>query len=194
MTTDTTTKAETKRDRVRRLLIHPLEKDGMRKRHRTPDEMHRAFLDRIADTLSYMSDVKLRLFQKILVSKGEGAEKHFWPSYVTIRGWAEQIDPRPLDHEPEILSWFRSKAGPLALQADCHVEQYQFIQKKKRPPMAQETAYIIDAAKSRRDDHERWSELIERRGVAYMADEKHAIDEYQKIDAIVREIIEGREA
>lgn len=194
MTAETIEKTETKRDRVRRLLIHPLEKDGMRKRHRTPDEVHRAFLDRIADTLSYMSDVNLGLFHKILVSKGEGAEKHFWPSYVTIRGWAEQIDPRPLDHEPEILSWFRSKAGPHALAADCHVEQYKFIQKKKRPPMAQETTYILDTAKTRRDNHKRWRELIARRGEAYMADEKHAIEEYEKIDAMVRGIIEGREA
>lgn len=191
MTTEMTTKAESKRDRVRRLLIHPLEADGFRKRKAVPDEMHRAFLDRVADHLSYMSDSQLGLLRAMLSSKGEGSARHFWPCFATIHGWAEQVQPQPLAELPEILRWFRSRAGPEALRADCHVEQYQFWQRKKRPPMARERVEITERATRRRANHVRWTELIGRRGEARLRDEAHAMADYAKREAYVRQLIEG---
>lgn len=191
MTTDTTTKAETKRDRVRRLLIHPLEEDGFRKRKAKPDEMHHAFLNRIADNLAYMSDANLRLLQRMLVTKGEGSQKNFWPDYVTIVGWAEEIEPSPLAEDPVILSWFRSKAGPLAMEADCHVETYDFICRKKRPPMARETVYITDTAKARREQHVRWQTLIKERGPKNYREEAYRMQQFAEREANVRALIEG---
>ena len=84
-----TTKAETNRDRVRRLLIEPLTRDGMRFPREVSDEVQRKRLDQMADDLGHMSDGNLVRLRLCLRSKGGGSAKCFWPGRVTIVGFAE---------------------------------------------------------------------------------------------------------
>lgn len=146
--TQTAPKPETKRDRVRRLLITPLERDGMRKRHKADEDAHKAFLNRIADGMAYLSDDGLKILRGSLATKGEGVKRDFWPSYLTINALAEHIQHRPLEQIPGLLSWFCSKAGDEARQADRLVSEFKFWTDHKRPPLSEsEKRLIADRAR-----------------------------------------------
>lgn len=136
-------RAESNRDRVRRLLLDPL---GFRFRKDQDPEEGRKLLDRIADDLAYLDDRELGVLRAILESKGEGAARCFWPAFATFRGFAEAVRPRPLDQVPELRSWFGSVEGPRARAAGTLVETWQFIEAKKRPPVMPGDAEAIARA------------------------------------------------
>ena len=58
--TEEQTTTETNRDRVRRLFINPMIELGFRFPHRTPEDIVRKRLDRMADDLGYLTDENLR--------------------------------------------------------------------------------------------------------------------------------------
>ena len=127
---------ETKRDRVRRLVIGPMVDAGFRFKKGTDPDKEKTNLNRMADALDYLGDDKLAILREVLMTKGEGTQKHFWPSYATVIGWAEAIQPRALEDVPEILGWFKSRAGEQALDGGRLVAEFQFWQAKKRPPLS----------------------------------------------------------
>lgn len=127
---------ETGRDRVRRLLIGPLQEAGFRFRKGTVEDKAQADLDRIADSLGYLSDRALDVLRASLLTKGEGAARCFWPAYATIVGLAEAFEPRPLEEVPEIARWFRSAAGREAMATDRLAAEFAFWEKLKRPPVS----------------------------------------------------------
>lgn len=125
---------ENKRARVRRLVLQPLQDLGFRFPKGTPEEKQRAMLDRLADSITYMSDKGLIALQKSLQTKGEGTAKCFWPCRATVMGWAEALEYRPLDELPELLGWFRSRAGAEAMKGGVLLAEYLFWRDNKRPP------------------------------------------------------------
>lgn len=159
---------ESKRGRVRRLLIAPLEADGFRKRRDVSAEAHAAFLDRVADSLGYMSDRGLQVLRASLATKGEGSAKHHWPSFATIDGLAEAFEPRPLRERPELLRWFASRAGQAAMAGGEGrlVAEHAFWRRTKRPP-------IMDADKrsiaERAAELDRRAQMIRERAEAGLA-------------------------
>ncbi|QFT81176.1 hypothetical protein FIU89_11200 [Roseovarius sp. THAF27] len=192
VTTDAMTTDEGKRARVRRLLIHPLAADGFRKRVKTSDEDHRNFLDRVADSLAYMTDDGLRALRRSLATKGDGSSRDFWPSYACIIGLAEAFEPRPLEHAPELLRWFASRAGPAALEAGRHVAEYEFWKKHKRPPvMPGDKARVAEVAAKWNDKAERIRDVIRRRGRANFDDDLQWLDWYEKTWTDVEALIDG---
>jgi hypothetical protein len=127
---------ETKRDRVRRLFIDRLSQDGMRFKHGTPEFEQKKRLDRMADDLSYMSDNNLEKLRLCLRTKGEGTSKNFWPSRVTVLGFAEVAQPRPLEEIPGLKGWFVSDAGRQAAKVPGQLlAEFRFWTQFKRPPM-----------------------------------------------------------
>jgi hypothetical protein len=126
---------ESKRGRVRRLLIDPLESDGFRFSKRVDAKAGRAALDRIADDLAYMTDAGLTGLRVSLRTKGEGAQRCFWPAVATILGFAEAFEKRPLSELPALLRWFASVAGEGAQMGDRLVAEYWFWVQNKRPPV-----------------------------------------------------------
>lgn len=183
---------ETKRWRVRRLLIDPLIADGFRKRQATAEAQHHDFLDRVADGLSYMSDEGLRCLRQSLASKGEGSARAFWPCYATIIGWAEFLERRPLEELPELLRWFASRAGPEALAAGHHVAEYEFWKKYKRPPaMPGEREKVVKAAAEWNARAERFREEIARLGHTRWPQDQQWLDWYESQGDYVRGLIEG---
>jgi len=127
---------ESKRGRVRRLVLDPLSGEGFRFRHRTSEDKQAAELARLADALVYMSDGGLRVLRISLATKGEGSQRHFWPSFATVVGFAEAFEKRPLGELPQLLSWFASAAGREALKGQRLVVEYQFWVARKRPPIS----------------------------------------------------------
>lgn len=130
---------ESNRDRVRRLLFLPL---GYRapqagKGRMTPEE-ERAFLDGIADELSYVPDDGLSAMAAMLRGKGEGAARDFWPSRACFVGHAEFVCPRPMQASPALMRWFSSIEGPKAIAAGTLVETWAHVERWKVPPVKPE--------------------------------------------------------
>ena len=128
------TDVETKRGRVRRLLITPLEDRGFRFKAGTPADKQRRYLDELADALGYMHDVRLAMLEECLRSKGEGAARCFWPAYATVIGFAEACQPRPIEEMPQMASWLGSVEGPKARREGTLVATFLFVETFKRPP------------------------------------------------------------
>jgi hypothetical protein len=132
-----TTKPETNRDRVRRLLIAPLQRDGMRFPKDVSDDVQRKRLDQVADDLAHMSDHNLGRLMLCLRTKGDGSAKCFWPGRVTIIGYAEAAQPRPIADNPRLRSWFASAAGARAAgEPGRLVAEFEFFERHKHPPFA----------------------------------------------------------
>ncbi|MCA0945870.1 hypothetical protein LCM08_13200 [Salipiger pacificus] len=146
MTTEQTTTTETNRDRVRRLLIAPLQARGFRFPKGTEQSEQVKRLDAIADSMGYLGDESLRVLEQCMRAKGQGSARCFWPELASFEGYAEAREPRPLGELPTVLRWFRSVAGREALAGNRLVAEYQFWTEKKRPP----TSYREKAAVTRR--------------------------------------------
>lgn len=179
-----TAEVETARARVRRLLIHPLEQAGMRRKRTTPPERHQAFLDRLADDLAYLPDTGLARLRVWAEANGEGADRSFWPPFVAFAGLAQAIAPRPVEDMPELASWFTSRAGPEAAAVPGRlVAEFRFIQSHRRPPIKDaERRRIADGAAALAHDVQRARELRDAGRMydapmleAYMADLERAM-------------------
>lgn len=133
-----TEKAESKRARVRRLLISPLMRDGMRFRHGTPDDAQKKALDGLADDLAYMTDRGLEALRIWALRNGEGSSKCFWPTRVSMIGKAEDFERRDLEELPALARWFASTAGQAALDGGRLAAEYAFWTRYKRPPVKPE--------------------------------------------------------
>ncbi|NDW34610.1 hypothetical protein [Salipiger sp. PrR007] len=186
--TEEQTTTETKRGRVRRLLIEPLTEHGFRKPGNVKLDAHDAFLVKLADALTYMSDEQLGTLRDMLRYRGEGKARDAWPSMATISALAEAVAPRPVEEHPTILSWFRSARGPQALAEGVLVAEFAFLEKRKRPPLtdgdkrairerASEWARQRELRQDRvrrgmtRDDDEQWLNWfdgLERRAMALL--------------------------
>lgn len=140
---------ETKRDKVRRLVFAPL---GFRHRRERAEEDGRKWLDDLADELGYMSEDRLKALAELMRGQGEGAARNFWPDRATFIGFAEMLEPRPLDQLPAVCSWFGSVEGPRAIEAGTLVETWQYIHRTKKPPYTEQARRVIDeqAAMSKR--------------------------------------------
>lgn len=152
---------ESKRGRVRRLLIDPLDDIGFRKHGNVKVEKHKANLARVADELSYMTDAGLETLRGQLKSKGQGPSRDVWPSIATITAFAELVEPKPIEEMPELLRWFRSRAGPAARDAGTLVETYGFFHRFKKPPVMAERQ-ILERAQDNRRKLELYEDRIRR--------------------------------
>lgn len=106
--------AETKRDRVRRVLISPLLRAGMRKQTRMSVEDYQAMLVRLADKLGFMSEENLRGLVPVLTRNAKGREHNQWPDEVAIVKWAYSVQVPPPRECDYVVSVIRSHAGQLA--------------------------------------------------------------------------------
>lgn len=159
--TEEQTTTETKRGRVRRLLIDPLTEHGFRKPGNVKTGAHEGFLVKLADALTYMSDHQLETLRDMLRYRGEGKSRDAWPSMATIAAMAETVAPRPLEEHPTILSWFGSARGPKALEEGVLVAEFAFLERRKRPPLNDGDRRAI---RDRADEWARQRELMLDRG------------------------------
>ena len=126
---------ETKRDRVRRLLITPLEQAGMRAKRGTDPDVHKNFLNRLCDEQARLNDADLIGMRRWAEVNGEGSAKRFWPGFVSFAGLANTVCSRPLDELPELHSWFLSRAGEEAQRVPGRlVAELEFMERHRRPP------------------------------------------------------------
>ncbi|MCA1336869.1 hypothetical protein [Pseudooceanicola marinus] len=186
---------ETKRDRVRRLLLGPLEGIGFRFPKAVDADEGRKRLDRLADELGYMSDANLRRLFEAMRSKGEGRARDFWPSHAAFVALAQVAQPRPLEEMPGLASWFGSAAGRAALAEGRLVEEYRWWLSKHRPPLnPQERRIIADRAGAAQSKVARLRERISLRLPVDAADREwlHAYEAHQ--DAARELVRRGQQA
>ncbi|NDW33803.1 hypothetical protein [Salipiger sp. PrR007] len=170
--TEEQTTTETKRGRVRRLLIEPLTEHGFRKPGNVKLDAHDTFMVKLADALTYMTDEQLGTLRDMLRYRGEGKARDAWPTMATICVVADAVAPRPIEEHPTILSWFRSARGPQAFLEGVLVAEFRFLEKRKRPPINDGERRAI------REKAEEWNRQVElvrdrlRRGMARDGDEK----------------------
>lgn len=161
---------ETNRDRVRRLLVHPLEAHGFRRDRKVTAERHAEWLLKLTDALGYLSDESLGVLLAMLKPKGQGKAHDVWPSRATIDHLAEAVHPRPVEEIPALRRWFASAAGSAAKEAGRLVEELHFFEKRKRPPLNPfEQKFIADQA-AENDSRRRVAEDRQRRNVASAED------------------------
>lgn len=115
---------ETKRDRVRRLLINPLTATGMRKQSRMKEPEFAEMLIRLADKLSYLPDLTLEGLVAWCTKNARGKERNQWPDEVAIVSQAMSLQPPPARSCPYVVSVLRSKAGDRAAEMGYLTELY----------------------------------------------------------------------
>lgn len=135
MSEEQTLQAETKRDRVRRILVAPLQAGGMRFRRGTPEDRQRDYFTRLCDELAYLGDEALAAVQAWAKRHGDGEQRCFWPPLVAMISTAEAYQCRPLEEVPKIAGWFRSVAGARARAEGRLVAELKFWERFKRPPI-----------------------------------------------------------
>lgn len=149
---------ETGRDRVRRLLLDQL---GFRHPRGTDDDAARRFLDRLADELGYMADDRLAVLRDMMRTHGQGSARNQWPDHASFIGWAEVVQPRPLEDLPALLRWFGSVEGPRAIAEGTLVETWEYIRMRKVPPVTQQARQLV--AERAAESNRRIAILAERR-------------------------------
>jgi hypothetical protein len=141
--------SESKRARVRRLLIEPLTDQGMRFERGVTVEVQRKRLDRMADDLAYMCDDALIVLRRCLQRNGEGTRKCFWPARVSYLGFAHAFEYRSIEDDPAMLGWFASAAGSAAQQvAGRAVAEFEFWCAHWRPPYSDKDQRAVAAKAS----------------------------------------------
>jgi hypothetical protein len=156
---------ETKRDRVRRLLIEPL---GFRKPGAMSAEACGEMLVKVCDELAYLSDEGLARVEEALRCRGTGKDRNGWPDLATFRAYAELAEPRPIEELPALRRWFGSVEGPRAIEEGTLVETWSFFLRHKRPPaQPQDKRVIAERASANRrrlelvDDRRKHGRMVE---------------------------------
>ncbi|PYE80195.1 hypothetical protein [Pseudoroseicyclus aestuarii] len=108
-----------------------------------------------------MSDASLSALRGMLASKGEGSARCFWPEPATFRGFAEIVQPRPLEEVPALVRWFRSVEGPRAVEAGTLVETFLWFERKKAPPLTPQARAMV--AQRAQQNHRRLEVISDRR-------------------------------
>ncbi len=155
-----TDQQETKRARVRRLLLTPLITSGLRKHPRMTAEDYQAMLTRLADKLGHMSERHLTALEPLIIRHTRGKDRNIWPDEVTIVSWAYQLSPPPARTSPYVNSLMQSEAGRTALSMGYHVELFMMAKKLGPPPTRYNLARLAQEAQENRRELTRIEEQI----------------------------------
>lgn len=126
--------SESRRDRVRRRLLDRLD---FRFPKSTDADAGQRFLDGLADELGYLSDRGLEVLRGVVEVKGEGSARCFWPSRATFLGFAQLVEPRPVEELPALRRWFASVEGPKAQAEGTLVETWEYFRRNRVPPVSE---------------------------------------------------------
>lgn len=129
---------------VRDILINRLKDAGLRRPRGLTEEAMGKSHDRLCEHLAYMRREVLEVLSKTVLIEATkpGPAAGFWPAEVTIRSWAEALQPRPFALHPIVTSWLRSIEGPMAEAGGYLVELLRWLRKHRRPPLAGDMATI----------------------------------------------------
>jgi hypothetical protein len=127
---------ESREARVRRLLVAPLEEEGMRRPRSRSAEAHQDWIARIARRVAYLSDAHLALLREVVGRNGQGKDRAEWPAELSILAWAHALEPPPDEDSRLVSSYLASAAGLRAWGEGpaVAVALRSFLRKWGRPP------------------------------------------------------------
>lgn len=139
---------EAGRSVVRDVLVNRLTAAGLRPRKGVSPAAHAKTMDHLVTWLAYMApDNVATLAESVLTHAAKtGPEFGCWPSEVTIRNWAEAMQPKPFRLHPIVASWLRSREGPTAMAGGYLVELLRWLKRHRRPCMTYDLTEIKEAA------------------------------------------------
>lgn len=189
-----TDQPETNRDRVRRLLLAPLAARGFRFPKGTTEAEGRAEHDAICDDFAYLTDASLATLEEAMRGKGAGTHRCLWPPRATFTGFAEQIQPRPVEELPALLSWFGSVEGPRAMAAGELVETFDYVTARKVPPATPQARALVSERAS--ENNRRLTVIREKTeaGLAVTAEDREWARYYRARRAYCEELVAAERA
>ena len=134
------------RERGRRCLIEPLERDGMIRDPRGTAKGHAEFLAKLQDRLGYMTEDGLERLRQVAMMMAGGKAKNVWPGWVTLRNFAHRFETPPDPANPIFQTWLHSVEGPVLRSQGLHVAAYRFLVKHPRPLFPVDMREIAAAA------------------------------------------------
>ena len=183
----TETEPETKRGRVRRLLIAPLEERGMRFKHGTPVDRQKRFIAGLCDDLSYLSDNSLALLVAWAKVNGQGSAKCFWPERIAFLQLAHTYEPRALKDVRGVTSWFSGQAGREAAAVPGRlVAEYRFWRKWLKPPVFDKEKQFVAAKAKEWLQHAERAREFRSGGRSY---DQEFLDAYEADEAAARALM-----
>lgn len=128
---------ESREARVRRVLIEPLQAQGLRRRRGVTAGDHAAWLDRLARRLAYLGEGHLAVLAESIAANAGGADRAEWPSEVSICNWAAALETPPDEDLRLVPSYLRSAAGRSAWEEgpEVAVALRAHLRRFRRPPV-----------------------------------------------------------
>lgn len=157
---------ESGKAKVKRVLIEPLVKGGMRKSPKHKVEEHGAMLDRIAGKLSYLSEEQLGGLREFCIRAASGREHDIWPEEQHIVNWAYRQEAPPAERNEYVSSLMRSAMGQKAFMGGYHVELFIAACRWGPPPSKYEISKLRQRADDNRSKRERVQRAVSRGDVA----------------------------
>ena len=186
------------KERVRALVIDPLEADGMVRVKKTVAE-HEAYLEKVEQALCYMSEDGLVTVKHAISAMAKICSKcrrkEGWPSVQAIRSQAHAIETPPATMSPMVASYMASRAGRWALEQgdDFAVALLRYMRTKGFVPTKSNAGWDVIArdAKDIKDRAQRRLRLISD-GTADERDRVHQ-ENYDRTVAQTRALVLGEE-
>lgn len=179
------------RARVRALLIGPLADAGLVRPRGVTLAEHEAALTRLADRLAYMAPESLHSLREVLVALGEGPLRNIWPSFATVWGHATRIEMPPDDERHIMVSWLRSREGPVARAGGYLVELHGWLRRHPYPP----NSFVMGQIRAEAADNHRTRDRLVQRVAEGLAtgSERDWLDQYLRRTAYCEALVAAGE-
>lgn len=163
-----TEKTLTGKRAVRAYLIEPLKRDGLQRAPKDRLVDHDAFMEKIADRLSYMRPENLDRLRAILLSCALGTSRNIWPKWATVWNFATGIQVPPDQRNPLMRSWLHSRKGVHLRDNGGLTETFLFLKGMLDggprflgcPPSAYDEKQLAELARENKSRQLRVAELI----------------------------------
>lgn len=154
------------RERVRAVLIGPLEAAGLGRRRRVSAEEHGKMLARLAERLWYMHEAELAGLRDLCIRQA-GGDGRWWPEEAVVLHWAWRLRCPPPEESPYLASLMRSALGRRAQAEGWGVALYRTARRLGPPP----GRYVEFRLREQAEDDRRRAARIEERLADGVADE-----------------------
>lgn len=144
------------KERVRQLLIEPLEGQGMKRKRTVTVEDHARFLGSICARLAYMTEGNLQALAEVVARYADGPRKDVWPSELTIINNATRLQTPPASQSRLVRTYLQSAAGDAAERGGYLVELFAHLKRFGAPP----NSYALETIRREADGNARQVEAV----------------------------------
>lgn len=183
-----------RRERVRKLLVEPLQAQGMRKPRSRAAEDHQDFLDRLERRLAYLGADHLEALAEVVLRNAEGASRNVWPAEASIVNWAAVLEPPPDRDSRLVQSYLASAAGQRAWDEapSVAVALRRHLRKAGRPPQEFDWIAIRRQAETWESEMARIREQVAEGSAS--SEQRERLDAWERMQDRVRSLVFSQES